>query len=157
MDRLLTVQKYPNPEDKVRAISVVDVGGGNAANVAHTAALLLKDDKSNNGDNGDGGGEDSSTFVRCPQVQLCTKVGADTVGETVKEELCRAGVDLDGSSLFRSVADTTTGYTTIIVGRGELEQTTSPLPLGLPPPPPPRMSKLIHLVTSSHDALNQQR
>ena len=121
MDRLLTVQKYPNPEDKVRAISVVDVGGGNAANVAHTAALLLKNDISISGNND--GGVDSSTFARFPQVQLCSKVGDDTVGDTAKKELCHAGVDLDGSPLFKSVAGTTTSYTTVIVGQGKFEQT----------------------------------
>jgi len=121
MDRLLTVPKYPNPEDKVRTISVVDVGGGNAANVAHTTALLLQDDLSINDD--DDCGEDSSTTVRCPQVQLCTKVGADTVGVVVKNELCHAGVDLDGSSLFKSVPETTTGYTTVIVGQDDHTRT----------------------------------
>ena len=146
MDRLLTVQKYPNPEDKVRAMSVVDVGGGNAANVAHTTALLLREDISNND-----GGEDRSTFARFPQVQLCTKVGDDEVGDTAKKELYHAGVDLNGSSLFKSVAGTTTSYTTVIVGQGMFERATSPLSLLL------MTVTLIHFVTSFCNVLTQHR
>lgn len=113
MDRLLTVSKYPQAEEKVRTTSVVNVGGGNAANVAHTAALLLKVDRKDSDITND---DEGVKAVVCPKVQLYTKVGDDDVGDAVKKELENAGVDVDGSCLFRSVPGTTTGFTTVIVG-----------------------------------------
>lgn len=93
MDRLLSVKRYPEPEEKVRTVAYHQVGGGNAANVAHAAALLRRGNV---------------------QVQLGSKIGSDAVGQEMREELQTAGVDIE-HGLFSVVPHTTTAFTTIIV------------------------------------------
>ena len=100
LDRLLTVPRYPAPEMKMRTTHYHEVGGGNASNAAHAAALLL---------------------TSC-RVQLCTKIGSDVVGQTVMEELERAGIDIH-HDLFQVVPDTTTALTTVIVSALEHTRT----------------------------------
>eukprot|EP00977_Amphora_coffeiformis_P001916 scaffold362_cov176-Amphora_coffeaeformis.AAC.42 len=101
LDRLLTVPRYPAPEMKVLTTEYHVVGGGNASNVAHAAALLLQDHR---------------------RIQLCTKVGSDGMGQAVTEELECAGIDIH-HDLFQVVPDTTTALTTVIVSASEHTRT----------------------------------
>lgn len=96
MDRLLTVHKFPTPEQKVRTTNYVEGGGGNAANVAHAVALL--------------------SHAKSPDlvVQLGSKVGSDALGHKLQDELRQANVSVD-HGLFQVVPNTTTSFTTIIV------------------------------------------
>jgi sugar/nucleoside kinase (ribokinase family) len=108
LDRLLTVPAYPTADDKVRTTAYHEIGGGNAANTATAMALLS-----------------GASFLQDKNMNICTKllskVGSDSIGKNVIEELKDAGVDLS-SPLFRiGEKGTTTGLTTIIVS--ELEQT----------------------------------
>lgn len=104
LDRLLTVPRYPAPETKVRTTSFHEVGGGNAANAAHAAALLFSSTGT------------AAERQRRRRVRLCTKVGDDAVGDAVVRELQGVGDGMDvRHDLFRVVRDTTTALTTVIV------------------------------------------
>jgi sugar/nucleoside kinase (ribokinase family) len=108
LDRLLSVASFPEADTKVRTTAYHEIGGGNAANTAHTMALL-KD----------------ATFLKDEGivVKLLSKVGDDSIGRQLARELHNAGVDLT-SPLFRyGHQGSTTSFTTIIVSDSEFTRT----------------------------------
>jgi len=122
LDRLLTVDKYPDPDAKVRTEAYHEVGGGNAANTA-SAMALLANAACFNESNGSSSRRRNNKSSRPVKIKLLTKIGDDTVGQVVSKELQDSGVDLS-SPLFR-VGDvgTTTAFTTILVSRTECTRT----------------------------------
>lgn len=108
LDRLLSVASFPEADTKVRTTAYHEIGGGNAANTAHTMALL-KD----------------ATLLRDEGivVKLLSKIGDDSIGRQLAWELQHAGVDLT-SPLFRyGHQGSTTSFTTIIVSDSEFTRT----------------------------------
>jgi len=109
LDRMLAVSEYPEADAKVRTTSYNETGGGNAGNTATTMALLA-----------------NSAFLRESEhavnikIKLLTKLGDDSVGGKLVQELSSAGVDLS-SPLFQVKTDSTSSFTTIVVS--ETEQT----------------------------------
>lgn len=105
LDRLLTVTTYPEADAKVRTTAYHEYGGGNAGNTATTMALLRSASFF--------GGESSNI-----KIKILSKVGDDSVGKQLANDLRTNGVDL---SLFQVVAGSTTSCTTVIVS--EIEHT----------------------------------
>jgi sugar/nucleoside kinase (ribokinase family) len=125
LDRLLTVPCYPPADSKVRTTGYHEVGGGNAANTAHTMARLTKaraflTTKKNETTTKQQQQEtmEETTASHDIVIRLCSKVGDDDIGQKVVQELQMAGVDLSGP-LFHVAPGTTTGFTTIIVSATE--------------------------------------
>lgn len=111
LDRLLSVSSFPEPDAKVRTTSYHEAGGGNAANCAHAMALLKDAKFLKNEDEG------------CIVIKLLTKVGDDSIGAQLVQELLEAGVDVT-SPLFRyGERGTTTSFTTVIVSDTEFTRT----------------------------------
>lgn len=109
LDRMLHVSEYPRPDSKIRTTDYVEMGGGNATNVAVALARL------------------AASADKKPQfqVKLCTKVGDDNAGKYVVDELrndiaCRGKenestvLDID-HPLFVVCSGKSTGLTTILV------------------------------------------
>ena len=92
LDRLLTVESFPQPDSKVRTTAYSQVGGGNAANTAEAMARL--------------------GFF---QVRLCSKVGSDAIGDELIQQLATAGVDIEHPLFLRGPKDSTTAFTTVLV------------------------------------------
>ena len=106
LDRLLTVSRYPNADSKVRSTAYHEIGGGNAANTASAMALL----------------SNASIFRNEHfRVKLVSKVGDDYIGQQLKEELQKCGVDT--SLVIRGEAGSTTGFTSVIVSQEEQTRT----------------------------------
>jgi len=105
LDRLLTVSSYPSADEKIRSTAYHEGGGGNAANTAHTMALLAN----------------ASFLNKVIRIKLLTKIGNDDVGRQLTEELQTAGVDLSSPLFITAGGDTTTPFTTVVVS--ELEHT----------------------------------
>jgi len=124
-DRLLRVQTYPSPNDKIRTTHYEEMGGGNAANAAATMSRLLSatvflttiDGEHTHTHNAIVPGD----RIR---IQLLSKVGDDLVGKQIMDELSKDGVDVSSSELFRvGEPGTTTSITTIIVSERECTRT----------------------------------
>jgi sugar/nucleoside kinase (ribokinase family) len=99
--------------------------GGNAANTAHTMALLAMaqafhhviSKQKQNDENNNAVPETAAAATSSPSVvivRLCSKVGDDDIGNKVVGDLQKAGVDLS-CPLFQVANGATTGLTTIIV------------------------------------------
>ena len=93
LDRVFTVDAWPQGSAKVRAHSLVEVGGGMAANAAAAAARL--------------GGE----------VQFWGPVGADSVADVMRAQLQAAGVDVRGLRRFDGLYSSTSAI--LIDAHGE--------------------------------------
>lgn len=115
LDRLISVDAYPEADAKIRSTAYHEIGGGNAANTASAMALLS-----------------ASSFLRSKNpvnnnkrvsIQLCTKVGNDVIGRQLTKELERAGVDLSSPLYMVGEEGTTTSFTTIIVSEQEHART----------------------------------
>ena len=65
LDRLLTLERHPVPDEKVKTTAYNEVGGGNAANTATAIALLSQ----------------ASIFGGQFTVKLLAKVGDNIIGE----------------------------------------------------------------------------
>lgn len=106
LDRLLTVSKYPEADAKVRSTASHEVGGGNAANTASAMALLS-----------------SASIFRQERfcIKLVTKVGADNIGQQLKEELKQSGVDT--TYVLKGEKGSTSSFTTVIVSEQEQTRT----------------------------------
>jgi sugar/nucleoside kinase (ribokinase family) len=116
LDRLLRVPSYPTQDSKIRTTAYHEEGGGNAANTACALSYLLKSSALGGAD---AAGASDRRFV----VRLASKVGGDAVGERIVSDLRRSGVELS-PPLFRvGGADSTTGFTTIIVSEREKTRT----------------------------------
>lgn len=108
LDRLVSVERYPRADSKVRSTSYHEVGGGNAGNTASAMALLSH----------------ASIFHKANhhfRIKLLAKVGDDTIGTQLKNELDESGVDT--TWVFRGEEGSTTGVTTVIVSQGEQTRT----------------------------------
>ena len=106
LDRLMTVSSYPHADSKVRTIAYHESGGGNAANTACAMALLC----------------DASLFKSENfRIKLLSKVGDDYIGQQLKDELQKSGVDV--SLVFIGDHGTTTGFTSVIVSEAEHTRT----------------------------------
>jgi sugar/nucleoside kinase (ribokinase family) len=106
LDRLLTVSSYPPPDVKVRTTAYHEIGGGNAANTACTMALLC----------------DASLFKSENfRIKLLTKVGDDHMGQQLKDELQKSGVDVD--LVCVGGQGTTTSFTTVLVSEADHTRT----------------------------------
>lgn len=106
LDRLMTVSSYPRADDKVRTTSYHESGGGNAANTACAMALLC----------------DASLFKSENfRIKLLSKVGDDSIGQKLKDELQKSGVDV--SLVCIGDQGTTTGFTSVIVSEAEHTRT----------------------------------
>lgn len=115
MDRLLTVQKYPKADAKVRTTFYHECGGGNAANTAAaigklcSAKILLQTCE--------------STSQPKLSVRYLGKVGRDVIGETLILEMQESNVDIT-TPLFRlGPVGSTTSFTTIVVSEEEHTRT----------------------------------
>ena len=111
LDRLLAVAHYPEPETKMRTTAYHEVGGGNASNVAHAAALLLSPRPASSTTT-----TTTTSAAASRVVRLCTKIGADAMGQTVLKELQAARVDTE-HDFFHVVPASTTALTTVLVDR----------------------------------------
>lgn len=117
LDRLLTVPSYPSQDSKIRSTAYHEEGGGNAANTAVALRQLLNSSALGGADAA--GDSNKRQFV----VRLASKVGGDAVGERIVHDLKGSGVELS-PPLFRvGGADSTTGFTTIIVSEQEQTRT----------------------------------
>lgn len=106
LDRLMTVSSYPRADAKVRTTAYHEMGGGNAANTACAMALLC----------------DASLFKNENfRIKLLSKVGDDYIGQQLKDELQKSGVDV--SLLCFGGQGTTTGFTSVIVSEAEHTRT----------------------------------
>lgn len=108
LDRLLTVQTYPEADAKIRTISYTEVGGGNSANTASAMGKLAT------------AGFMHGTNVR---IRLLTKVGADSVGRQLMDELNASNVDTDSPLFLVGPPGSTTAFTTVIVSQDEQTRT----------------------------------
>jgi sugar/nucleoside kinase (ribokinase family) len=108
LDRLLTVPNYPVADAKIRTTGYHEGGGGNAANTAHTMALLS-----------------DALYLQDSNVRikLLSKVGDDDIGRRLAEELTEAGVDLASPLFLTGPKQSTTAVTTIIVSALEHTRT----------------------------------
>ena len=108
MDRLLTVKKYPNPDDKLRTTGYREVGGGNGSNTAAAMGLLS-----------------TALFLKEKNVRIrfLGKVGADAVGDQLIQELKDSNVDTSSPLFRRGEKGTTTGITNVIVSEEEHTRT----------------------------------
>jgi len=93
LDRVFTVDAWPQASAKVRATSLVEVGGGMAANAAVAVARL--------------GGE----------VHFWGPAGADSVADIMRAQLQAAGVDVRGLRCFAGMYSSTSAI--LIDARGE--------------------------------------
>jgi len=93
LDRVFTVDAWPQASAKVRAKSLVEVGGGMAANAAVAIARL--------------GGE----------AQLWGPIGEDSVADVMCAQLQTAGVDVSGLRRFAGLDSSTSAI--LIDARGE--------------------------------------
>ena len=93
LDRVFTVDAWPQGSAKVRAHSLVEVGGGMAANAAAAVGRL--------------GGE----------AQFWGPVGADSVAHVMSAQLQAAGVDVRGLRRFDGLSSSTSAI--LIDARGE--------------------------------------
>jgi len=106
LDRLLTVSTYPRADSKVRSTAYHEIGGGNAANTASAMALL------------------SSAAIFANEhfcIKLLTKVGDDYIGQQLKDELTKCGVDT--TLVCRGHQGSTTSFTSVIVSQNEHTRT----------------------------------
>jgi len=108
LDRLLTVNKYPAPDAKVRTTSYHEVGGGNAANTASAMGLLT-----------------DAEFLKQQdiQIRILTKVGDDNVGKQLLDELEKSNVDVSSPLCIRAPPGSTTAFTTVVVSDSEHTRT----------------------------------
>lgn len=108
LDRLLTVEKYPAADAKIRTSSYHEIGGGNAANTAAAIGRLA-----------------DSQFVKDSNIKVkyLGKVGQDEVGQQVIDELKESNVDVSSPLCLRGPAGSTTSFTTIIVDQNEHTRT----------------------------------
>lgn len=106
LDRLLTVSKYPRADSKVLSTAYHEIGGGNAANTASAMALLS-----------------SASIFRNEHfhIKLLTKVGDDYIGQQLKDELEKSGVDT--TLVCRGEKGSTTSFTSVIVSQEEQTRT----------------------------------
>jgi sugar/nucleoside kinase (ribokinase family) len=113
LDRILTVDEYPLPDSKVRTTNSQDVGGGNAANTATAMALLAKSKcfKTRNSSNSCSGQQDNS-YSDSLRIKLISKLGDDVMGDTLLQNLRKAGVD---TTCVIQAPNSTTSLTTVIV------------------------------------------
>lgn len=93
LDRVFTVEAWPQASAKVRASSLVEVGGGMAANAAAAVARL--------------GGA----------AAFWGPVGEDSVAEVMRAQLCSVGVDVSGLRRFAGLTSSTSAI--LIDARGE--------------------------------------
>jgi sulfofructose kinase len=93
LDRVFTVEAWPQTSAKVHASSLVEVGGGMAANAAVAVARL--------------GGE----------AYFWGPVGEDSVADVMSAQLRTAGVDMHGLRRFAGLTSSTTAI--LIDARGE--------------------------------------
>lgn len=93
LDRIFTVDAWPQTSAKVRANSLVEVGGGMAANAAVAVARL--------------GGE----------AHFWGPVGADSVADVMSAQLQAAGIDVRGLRRFAGLTSSTSAI--LIDARGE--------------------------------------
>jgi sugar/nucleoside kinase (ribokinase family) len=102
LDRLLTVAQYPEPDAKVRTTAYNEVGGGNAANTASAMGLLS-----------------DSCFLKEKKIRikLLSKVGDDSVGQQLIDELEESNVDTSSPLFCRGPPGSTTAFTTVIVSQ----------------------------------------
>ena len=111
LDRVFTVDAWPQASAKVRANSLVEVGGGMAANAAVAVARL--------------GGE----------AVFWGPVGADSVADVMSAQLQAAGVDVRGLRRFAGLQSSASailidarGERLIVSYRGTALETSSPPP-----------------------------
>ena len=121
LDRILTVDKFPAPDAKVRTTGQDECGGGNAANTATAMALLAKSKcfqptttRSSQSSSND---DDDDFSLR---IKLVSKLGDDSIAMDLLERLQTAGVD---TTFVRQVPHTTTSVTTVIVDTSEHTRT----------------------------------
>ena len=104
LDRLLSVATFPIADSKIRTTAHHEVGGGGAANTAVAMGRLCR-----------------SSFLRENNagftIKLLTKMGGDTIGHQLQQDLKDNGVDT--SQVHRGGPGTTTGLCTIIVSQEE--------------------------------------
>ena len=112
LDRLLTVTSYPQADAKIRTTAYHELAGGNAGNTATTMALLHNAEFLS-------GSSNNSYRIK---IKILTKVGDDSVGLKVVQDLAKAGVDLS-SPLFQVKIGATTSLTTIVVSDTENTRT----------------------------------
>ncbi len=93
LDRVFTVEAWPQASAKVRASSLVEIGGGMAANAAVAIAWL--------------GGD----------AHFWGPVGEDSVADVMSAQLQAAGVDVHGLRRFAGLTSSTTAI--LIDARGE--------------------------------------
>jgi sugar/nucleoside kinase (ribokinase family) len=119
IDRLLTVQRYPIPDSKVRTTSYHEVGGGNAANTAAAmgklcdARIFFEHSK-----NTDPTKDNGSLCVK-----YLGKVGRDAIGEQLIDELHESNVDTSSPLFCRGPEGSTTSFCTILVDETEHTRT----------------------------------
>jgi sugar/nucleoside kinase (ribokinase family) len=109
LDRLLTVTKYPDPDAKVRTTAAYnEVGGGNAANTASAMGKLT-----------------DASFLKKHNIRIrfLGKVGDDSVGQQLFDELNDSNVDTTSLLCLRGPPGSTTAFTTIIVSEEEHTRT----------------------------------
>jgi sugar/nucleoside kinase (ribokinase family) len=109
MDRLLTVERYPRADEKIRTTSYREEGGGNGSNTAAAMGLLS-----------------SASFLKEKKLRIkfLGKVGADVVGDQLIHELNDSfNVDTSSPLFRRGEAGTTTGITNVIVSEDEHTRT----------------------------------
>eukprot|EP00934_Nitzschia_sp_Nitz4_P008782 Nitzschia sp. Nitz4//scaffold20_size174350//27134//28802//NITZ4_002083-RA/size174350-augustus-gene-0.44-mRNA-1//-1//CDS//3329541752//8772//frame0 len=99
LDRLLTVSEYPAEDAKVRTTTYTEVGGGNAANTAAAMGRLTQ----------------ASFLQRRVSIQFLGKVGGDSVGQQLLQELQASSVDISSPLCLRGPPGSTTAFTTILV------------------------------------------
>jgi sugar/nucleoside kinase (ribokinase family) len=106
LDRLMTVSSYPQADSKVRSTAYHEIGGGNAANTASAMALLS-----------------SASIFRNEHfcIKLLTKVGDDYIGQQLKDELEKCGVDT--TYVCTGEKGSTTSFTSVIVSQDEQTRT----------------------------------
>jgi sugar/nucleoside kinase (ribokinase family) len=112
LDRLLTVQTYPEADAKVRTISYSEMGGGNSANTASAMGKLVTAEFLS-----------SNSTKKNIQVRLLTKVGDDSVGRQLRKELDESNVDTKSPLFLVGTPGTTTSFTTVIVSQEEQTRT----------------------------------
>ena len=99
LDRMLLVPEFPVPDSKIRTTDYVEMGGGNAANVAVAMSKLV-----------------TSADI---QIKLCTKIGDDYSGQLILDDLKKhSAIDIQ-NPLFLVEREKTTGQTTIIVSAAD--------------------------------------
>ena len=118
LDRLLAVTSYPQADAKIRTTAYHELAGGNAGNTA-TAMALLQNAAFLSGTNNNNNNNNNSGRIK---IKILTKVGDDSVGLKLVQDLAKAGVDLS-SPLFQVKIGSTTSSTTIVVSNTENTRT----------------------------------